>query len=48
MKFLGQTFKNIHDVLSVLLEMTLCVFVCFIEFYMFLLDEINMRVPLVI
>ena len=43
MNFGGQTSKNVHDVLKVCLEMTLCVLACFVEFYVFVLDEIHVR-----
>ena len=45
MKFGGQTSNNIHDVQKVCLEMTLCVLVCFVEFYLFALDEIDVSGP---
>ena len=34
---------NINDVRKVCLEVTLCILACFVEFYMFILDEINVR-----
>ena len=37
--------SNVHDVEKVHLETTLCVNVCFVEFYMFVLDEINTAGP---
>ena len=40
-KFGGQTSKNVHDIQNVCLETTLCVFACFVEFYVFVLDEIH-------
>ena len=43
MKFGGQTFKNVHDVLKVCFEMTSCVLESFVEFYAFVLDEIYME-----
>ena len=45
MKFLSKTSKNVHAVQKVYLEMTLCVLVCFVEFYMLILDEIDVRCP---
>ena len=33
--FGGQTSKNVHDVLKVSLEITFCVYVCFVKFYVF-------------
>ena len=45
MKFGGQTTKNVHHVQKVCLEMTFCVYVCFVEFYMFVLDETYVSVP---
>ena len=38
-KFGGETSKNAHDIRKVFLETTLGVYVCFIEFYVFMLDE---------
>ena len=43
MQFGGQTSKNIHDSQKVCLEMCLCVIVCFVKFYVFLLVEIDVR-----
>ena len=43
MKFGGQTSKNVHDVRKVCLETTLCVLACFVEFYVFVLNEIPVR-----
>ena len=43
-KFGGQTSKNVHDVRKVCLEMVLCVYACFVKFYMFILDEVHVRV----
>ena len=48
MNFGGQTSKNVHDVQKVCLEMTLCVLACFVEFYVFVLDEIYMRGPKIV
>ena len=45
MRFGGQTFKNVHDVRKICLELTFCVLACFVEFYVFILDEIDMRGP---
>ena len=42
-KFWGQTSKNIQDVWKMCLEMTLCVYTCFVMFYVFVLDEIHVR-----
>ena len=44
-KLRGQTSKNVHDIRKVCLETTLCVYACFIEFYVFVLDEIDMVGP---
>ena len=35
--------KNVHDVRKVFLETTLCVYVCFVKFSVFLLYEIHLR-----
>ena len=40
-KFGGQTSKNVHDVRKVCLKTTLSVYVCFLEFYVFVLGEIH-------
>lgn len=45
LKFGGQTSKNVHDVRKVCLETTLRVYLCFIEFYMFVLDETHVVCP---
>ena len=45
MKFGGQTSKNVYDVRKNCLEMTLCVLVSFVEFYVFIFDEIDVRGP---
>ena len=42
-KFGGQTSKNVHDVQKVCLEKTLCVYAFFVEFYVFVLEEIHVR-----
>ena len=39
--FGGQTSKNDHDVRKVILRKCLCVLMCFIEFYVFILIEID-------
>ena len=39
--------SNVHDVRKVCLETTLCVLTCFIEFYVFVLDEIGVSPKLV-
>ena len=44
-KFGGQTSKNVHDIRKVCLETTLCIYACFIEFYVFVLDKIHVRGP---
>ena len=41
LKFIGQTSKNVHDVRKICLETILCVYVCFIKFNVFVLDEIG-------
>ena len=43
--FGAQTSKKVHDVLKVCLEMTLCVLACFVKFYMFILNEIDVVGP---
>ena len=45
MMFGYQTSKNVHDIQNVCLEMTLCVFVCFVEFNVFIFDEIVVGGP---
>ena len=47
-KFGGQTTKNVHDVPKVCLEMTLCVYACFVEFYVFVLYNIHVMDPKII
>ena len=47
-KFGGQTSKNVHDVWNARLEMTLCDYVCFVEFYEFVLDEIDVTGPKIV
>ena len=42
-KFCDVHRSNVHDVRKVCLEMTLCVFACFIQCYALVLDEIYMR-----
>ena len=44
-KFGGQTCKTVHYVRKVCLETTLCVYACFVEFYVFILDETLVIVP---
>ena len=44
-KFRGQTSNNVHDVRMVCFEMTLCVYVCFVEFYVFVLDKTHVVGP---
>lgn len=39
---------NIHDVLMFCLEMTLLVFVCFVEFYVFDFGDIDMALPKIV
>ena len=36
---------NVHDVRKVCLEMTLCVLACFVKFYVFVFDEIDIKGP---
>lgn len=45
MIFGGKTSKNVHDVRKVCLLTSLCVLVCSVEFYVFVFDEIYVRVP---
>ena len=47
-KFGGQTSKNVHDVRNACLKMTLCDYVCFVEFYEFFLDEIDVTGPKIV
>ena len=44
MKIGGQTPKNVHDVRKVCLEMSLCILECFIDFFVFVFDEIYVGV----
>ena len=37
--------KNVHDIRKVCLDTCLCVLVCFVEFYVFIFDEIDVRGP---
>ena len=37
--------QEIHDVQKVFLETTLCIFACFVKFYVFVLDEILVKGP---
>ena len=43
--FGGQTSKNGNDVRKACLETTLCVYACFVEFYLFVLDEVYVGGP---
>ena len=43
--FGGQTSKNVHDFQKYSLETTFYVYVCLVEFYVFVLYEIHERVP---
>ena len=47
-KFGGQTSNNVHGVRKVCLETTMSVYACFVEFYVFVLDKINVRGPKVV
>ena len=47
-KFGGQTLNNVHDVQNMFLEMTLCVYACLVEFYMFVFGKIHLRGPEII
>ena len=47
-KFWGQTSQNVYDVRKVCLETTLCVYVYFVEFYVFILVEIHVRGPKIV
>ena len=38
----GQMSKNVHDVRKVFFETTLCILEYFVEFYVFILNEIYM------
>ena len=42
-KFGGQTSKNVRDVRKVCLETCLCALVCFVKFYVIVLDKIDVR-----
>ena len=44
MKFGGQTSKKVYYVWNICLERTLCVLVCFVEFYVFVMDELGVGV----
>ena len=44
-KFGRQMSKNIHDVRKVCLEPTLYIYACFVEFYVFVFDEIYVKGP---
>ena len=44
-KFEGQTSKNVDDVRKVCLEITFCVYACFVDFYVSVLDEIDVGGP---
>ena len=48
MEFEGQTSKNVHNIRKDCLETTLCVLTCFVECYMFILDEIYVRGPKIV
>lgn len=43
--FGGQKSKNVHDFQKTCPEMTLCVYACFVEFYVFVLDEMDVVGP---
>ena len=45
MKFGYQTSKYVHDVRKVCLETTLGFYACFVEFYVFVLDKIDVVGP---
>ena len=45
MKVGGQTSKNDPDIRKVCLETTMCVLACFVEFYVFIFDEIDRGDP---
>ena len=45
MKFEGQTSKNVHDVRKVCIKITMCVDVWFVDFYVFIADEILLKGP---
>ena len=45
MNFGGQTSKNVLDVQKVYLETILHVYVCFVEFYVFVFDETHVVGP---
>ena len=42
-KIVDQTSKNIHDIRKICLETTLCILACFIQCYLLVLDEIDVR-----
>ena len=48
LKFGGQTFKNVHDVRKVFLEITLCVYAYFVEFYVIILEETHVVGPKIV
>ena len=43
LKFGGQKFKNVYDIRNACLETTLCMYACFVKFYVFALDEVHVR-----
>ena len=48
LKFGSQTSKSVQDIRKVCFEMTLCVLAYFVEFYVFVLDEIDMGGPKIV
>ena len=40
--------KNIHDIRKVYLQLTLRVYVCFVRFYVFVLDETHVVGPKIV
>ena len=40
--------NNVHNIRKVCLETTLCVLACFVEFYLFVLNEIVLRYPKIV
>ena len=44
-KFGGQMSRNVHDIWKVCFETTFYVYACFIEIYVFILDEIYVGCP---
>ena len=44
-KFVGQMSKKVYDIRKIFPKTTLLVYVCFVKFYMFILDETHVAGP---